>query len=147
MPHDGRPATVLVVSPIEDDHFELRRLLRDPQWRVLPAQTLQQAWLALRQQHVDIVITECSFPDGLSWRDLLEEVHEADRPQPLIVASHRADECLWAEVLNLGGYDLLMKPFHASEVLRVLEMAARHARSAHPAGVTGGIRNIAATGM
>jgi hypothetical protein len=29
-------------------------------------------------------------------------------------------------VLNLGGYDLLMKPFTALEVSRVVQMAARN---------------------
>jgi hypothetical protein len=30
---------------------------------------------------------------------------------------------LWAEVLNLGGYDLLMKPFEEAEVYRVVGLA------------------------
>jgi DNA-binding response OmpR family regulator len=36
-----------------------------------------------------------------------------------------ADEYLWAEVLNLGGYDLLAKPFRDPEVKRVLAAALR----------------------
>ena len=43
----------------------------------------------------------------------------------MIVSSRLADDCLWAEVLNLGGYDLLAKPFAAAEVSRVVKMAAR----------------------
>ena len=47
----------------------------------------------------------------------------AFRPN-LIVSSPRADERLWAEVLNLGAFDLLMgAPFEPEEVLRVTESA------------------------
>jgi hypothetical protein len=43
----------------------------------------------------------------------------------LIVASRLADEYLWAEVLNLGGHDVLAKPFQGAEVQWVLESAWR----------------------
>ena len=44
-------------------------------------------------------------------------------PPQLIVADRLADDALWAEVLNLGGYDLLMTPFEPEEVWRVVSMA------------------------
>jgi FixJ family two-component response regulator len=47
--------------------------------------------------------------------------------------SRHADERLWAEVLNLGGYDLLAKPLEGDEVSRVVEMACRHGRACQPA--------------
>ena len=39
------------------------------------------------------------------------------------MASRLADEAFWAEVLNLGAYDVLMKPFDATEVFRVVSLA------------------------
>jgi FixJ family two-component response regulator len=54
--------------------------------------------------------------------------------QPVIVTSRLADDCLWAEVLNLGSYDLLMKPFDGEETVRVLAMAMRQAQNARRAG-------------
>jgi DNA-binding response OmpR family regulator len=41
----------------------------------------------------------------------------------MVVASRLADERLWAEVLNLGGYDLLVKPFNSIEVIRSMSLA------------------------
>jgi DNA-binding response OmpR family regulator len=55
---------------------------------------------------------------------------ESEAPPPLIVSSCVADDRLWAEVLNLGGYDLLTKPFLAAEVSRVVRMAARRGNKA-----------------
>ena len=52
-------------------------------------------------------------------------------PPVLIVTSRLADEYLWAEALNLGAYDVLVKPFDASEAVRVLDSAWRHWTDLH----------------
>jgi len=39
------------------------------------------------------------------------------------VADRLADDALWAGVLNLGGYDVLAKPFNAKEVLHAVTAA------------------------
>jgi len=43
----------------------------------------------------------------------------------LVVTSKFPDESLWAEVLNLGGYDVLAQPFDREEVTRVVRSAVR----------------------
>jgi len=65
-----------------------------------------------------VVICERSLPDG-DGKDLLGKTPR------LIVTSDAADEALWAEVLNLGGYDVLAQPFDEQEVRRVVAMAGR----------------------
>jgi DNA-binding response OmpR family regulator len=44
----------------------------------------------------------------------------------LIVTSRSADDALWAEVLNLGGYNVLAKPFDSREVFHVVANAWLH---------------------
>jgi DNA-binding response OmpR family regulator len=39
------------------------------------------------------------------------------------VTSRLADDRLWAEVLNIGGYDVLAKPFVPAEVFRTISLA------------------------
>jgi DNA-binding response OmpR family regulator len=63
-----------------------------------------------------VVICERSLPDG-DWKDLLGKTPR------LIVTSRVADEALWAEVLNLGGYDVLAQPFDELEVRQVVALA------------------------
>jgi hypothetical protein len=46
-------------------------------------------------------------------------------PIPLIVASRLADDKLWAEVLNLGGSDVLALRFDHDEVIRSVSLAWR----------------------
>jgi DNA-binding response OmpR family regulator len=73
----------------------------------------------------DVVLTDSSLPEGQCWKDVLRFAQETSDKLPVIVSSRLADERLWAEVLNLGGYDLLVKPFIAAEVRNVVGMACR----------------------
>jgi DNA-binding response OmpR family regulator len=72
----------------------------------------------LRDQSVPVLLCECALADG-NWEDLLKAVAELPAPPKVIVYSRLADESLWAKVLNLGGFDVLMTPFEPEEVLRV----------------------------
>jgi hypothetical protein len=65
-----------------------------------------------------VVICDDESTQG-EWQALLADLADFPSPPALIVCSRLADERLWAKVLNLGGYDLLPKPFDAAEVLQV----------------------------
>ena len=124
MPDNNVATRVLVVSALEEDHDALRRVLRGPQWTMSSARGLLEAWITLHQEKIDVVLTECEFEAGMTWRDLVEEIGEMQSPPPVIVASRLADNTLWSEVLNRGGYDLLRKPFDVIETLHALTMAS-----------------------
>jgi len=62
---------------------------------------------------------------------LLEEMMVMPHSPLLIVTSRLADERLWPEVLNVGGWDVLAKPFDRKEVIRVVESAWRHWQDQH----------------
>jgi DNA-binding response OmpR family regulator len=120
--------TILVITPFPEDHVFLSETLVAPDWHLIHAQDCAQSRQLARQHKISVVVCERVLPDGI-WNDILEATHGMDTTPPLIVVSRHADECLWAEVLNLGGYDVLVKPFDAREVFRVTEMACRHARN------------------
>ena len=71
-----------------------------------------------------VLLTASTLPDG-DWRDLLHFSLGLWRPPRLIVFCTQADERLWAEVLNLGGFDLLLTPFRSEEVVPALDLASR----------------------
>jgi hypothetical protein len=72
----------------------------------------------LRDQSVPVLLCERDHADG-NWEDLLTATAKLPAPPNLIVFSRLADESLWAMVLNLGGFDVLITPFEPEEVLRV----------------------------
>ncbi len=115
--------TVLSVSPIEEDHVSLRRILGSRRnWVIRPAATLESARLILAAGGVSVVVCERYLFPG-TWQDVLSELFAVPAPPPLIVTCRVADEHLWAEALNLGAFDVLAKPFYPEEVVRVLNSA------------------------
>ncbi len=115
---------ILFVGISESDGFSLKKIFLKSNWQPLGVGTCQDALEFLDRHHVPIVLTEAELPDG-GWRELLSGMAGLSAPPNLIVSSRLADDRLWAEVLNLGGYDMLVTPFEAEEVLRVT-LAARH---------------------
>jgi response regulator RpfG family c-di-GMP phosphodiesterase len=70
------------------------------------------------------VICDHCLPDG-DWKSVLAELDSVPDHPSFIVSSRLADERLWAEVLNLGAFDLLLgSPFVPEEVLRVTQSAS-----------------------
>lgn len=118
-------ATVLCVSPFEADHAFLERAFRNSALKVQAVRSSREALDLLSSSKVAVVLCEESLPDG-NWKGMLADVASMPDGPVLIVTSRLADDILWAEVLSLGAYDLLMKPFDATEVFRVVSLAWRH---------------------
>jgi len=118
------PAAILLVSPYPDDHILLPEILKGPGWQWHKSQGRREALELLERHTVAVLLCERDQPDGC-WQDLLEATARHASPPSLIVYSRLADEYLWAEVLNLGGYDVLIKPFDHDEVLRIADSAWR----------------------
>jgi Response regulator containing CheY-like receiver, AAA-type ATPase, and DNA-binding domains len=116
--------SILVVSPQAEDHRSIRAILRRYNWTLHTASSIAEALGFLETNEVPVIVCERELPDG-SWKDLLEAVAGRERPPRVVVMSALAEERLWLEVLNLGGYDLLLKPLDSSELFRVLAIAAR----------------------
>ena len=100
----------------------LSEILKPRQWDWHGSQGCRQALQLLSSKTVGVLICAQDLPDG-HWEDLLLAGGGLTVPPSVIVCSRAADECLWAEVLNLGGYDVLIKPFDRQEVLRVTSSA------------------------
>jgi response regulator RpfG family c-di-GMP phosphodiesterase len=116
--------SVLLVSPFKEDGVVLRRLLGDLPCDISRCRSTREAAAFLMSRAPSLIICERDLPDG-TWRDVLSKADTLPNRPLLLVVSRYADESLWGEVLNLGGYDVLMKPFDPSEVARVVEMATR----------------------
>lgn len=115
---------MLSVSPFGQDHEALRLLLPRQKWIVGRSSSLALAKDRLREDpDVAVVVCEASSSPG-SWKELLAVTRRMQPSPLLIVTSEHADEHLWSKVLNLGGYDVLVKPFDGEEVTRVLTSAA-----------------------
>jgi DNA-binding response OmpR family regulator len=131
----GERATLvrtLAILPSQDDQSSLNEIFRHSRWNLHLLPALRNTRKLLDEVAPGVVIASSALPDG-SWKDVLRELSHIHQPPPLIVASRLADERLWAEVLNLGGYDVLSTPFQREEVIRAVSLAWRHWRDLQPA--------------
>jgi len=122
--HIAGMKTALLVSPFSEDHKLLSQIFIDRGWTLRLTHTLGSALTVLRDWPIPVVIAERALPCG-DWRDLFAALQVLPHHPLLVVTSRLADEYLWVEVLNLGGHDVLAKPFRAAEVQWVLESAWR----------------------
>jgi DNA-binding NtrC family response regulator len=121
---ESEGAAVLVGSRSEEDHTSLRAIFGPSDWKLHEAKSFTQALAALSENHIPVVICDQELPVG-GWKALFEAIQLLPRPPNLIVTSRQADNRLWAEVLNLGGHDVLAIPFDAGEVRRAAQQAWR----------------------
>lgn len=122
--------TLLAISPNQEDRQSLEKILDNGRWTVEGARSLREA-TTLLNRGPNLILCEKELPDG-NWKDVFSRARDLENPPPLVVVSRQADERLWAEVLNIGGYDVLLKPFERSEVCRVMGMALRHGKHLPP---------------
>jgi DNA-binding NtrC family response regulator len=116
------PVAALVITSSKHDCGYLEAILGGLGCRISAARTCEEAAARIREGKPRMVVCEADLPDG-NWKDILENAAAMEDEPALIVTSRLADERLWAEVLNRGGYDVLAQPFDTEEVTRVLSLA------------------------
>jgi DNA-binding NtrC family response regulator len=114
--------SALLVSAVEEDREFLGRVFSQQGWLLYTTRVPETALAFLRDNPIPVVVTERNSPFG-DWKDLLAAIQRLPHEPLLVVTARQADEYLWAEVLNLGGHDILNKPLQATEVLWVLDSA------------------------
>jgi len=115
----------LLLGKFETDRALVKDIFRRTGWQLLEARDRRRAMECLGRNPVQVVIAETDLPHW-NWRQVLHDLHQLTAPPLLVVSSRTADDSLWAEVLNIGGYDVLAQPFEAHEVERVVASAGRH---------------------
>ena len=115
-------ATLVAVFGQGEDRLSLEPILSQCEWELTGRE------LALKQSQqsdgrpLQSLFCDEKFADG-EWKGLWNELVKDPCPPEVIVASRLADERLWVEVLNLGAYNLLSKPFRPEEVVRTIHGA------------------------
>jgi DNA-binding NtrC family response regulator len=71
---------------------------------------------------VQVVITDSALPDG-NWRRVLEIVAQECANIEVVVSLPLGDSTLWLDVLEQGGYDVLVEPYQHEEIRRIVEAA------------------------
>lgn len=141
--------TVLCVSPVIEDHRRLENIFSHSNWRLCRAENGSEAVSRLIEEPAPVIISDSELPDR-SWLSLLDVSSTLSTPPPrMIVASRLADDLLWQQVLQHGGYNVLQKPFDSREVFWVVRHAWLDWRSEweRVAGHSRGVERAMAAGV
>src|SRR5262245_50670421 len=119
--------TSLLILLIEDE-LPIRRFLRtslaSEDYRLVEAETGQQAIRVAAQQPPDLVILDLGLPD-VDGQDVLRQLREWLKA-PIIILSARDQEKQKVMALDNGADDYLTKPFSTAELLARIRVALRH---------------------
>jgi two-component system KDP operon response regulator KdpE len=114
---------------VVEDELPIRRFLRaslaGEGYRLVEAETGQQAIKLAAQQPPDLVILDLGLPD-LDGQEVLRRLREWLQA-PIIILSVRDQEQQKVTALDSGADDYLTKPFSTGELLARIRVALRHA--------------------
>jgi DNA-binding response OmpR family regulator len=97
-------------------------LFRYFNWRMRQFETCRQVLAFLRRNPIPLIISWSEMPDG-NWRDLLRQLMLLTNPPLLAVSYQPRGRYFWSEVISLGGHDVLVKPFNAPDLFRMVSLA------------------------
>ena len=107
-------ATLLIVDDDNTIRETLAELLSGSN-ECHTADRAEQALAYLEVENYDVVLTDISMP-GLSGREILKRVQENHPATPVIVISGESNDEAAAELLAMGAFAYLSKPFQLAVV-------------------------------
>ena len=117
-------ATLLIV----DDDNNIRETLQDllsETHECHTADRAEQALAYLELESYDAVLTDISMP-GLSGREILKQIQELHPATPVIVISGNSEDAAGRELIELGAFAYISKPFQLAEVEDTVVRAIAH---------------------
>ena len=117
-------ANILVVDDedtVRNNLFELFAI----QHTCHMAATAEQALTYLSVEQYDVVVTDYQMP-GLSGLDLLANIKDTLKNTPVILISGLSNKERAEELIEMGAFDYVVKPFTLSEIEKVVNSAIAH---------------------
>jgi two-component system, NtrC family, response regulator HydG len=115
-------STVLVVDDDEANRVTLERILSREGYRVVHADSGRAAMERLRDDRVDLVLTDLKMP-GMSGIDLLRAGRKVDPDLEVVVMTAYGTVETAVEAMKEGAYDFVAKPLKRLELVSALSKA------------------------
>ncbi len=107
---------LLIVDPDPTTRDVLELAVADEGFRMIGAETAEQALEALSGHEVDVIVCELSVP-GVDGFELVPQLGRAAPQVPVLLLSSGARADLAAQTLRRGAFECLSKPISAAEAL------------------------------
>jgi len=119
-PRPGTPRIKAMLVMARERHQPLLDALECCGIEVVPVCDCNEARRMLETHPaVQVVLTDARLHDG-DWRRVLEIVEQSCRKVEVVVCSRLGGPELWLDVLEQGGYDVLVQPYQREEIERIV---------------------------
>lgn len=120
--------TALVVDDSKSARFALRKYLEGHSFKVETAESAQEAFAFLKNNHPDLIFLDHVMP-GLDGFEALNQIKSdpATVTIPVVICSSNEGEQFIADARNRGAADVLQKPPSPEQLLKVLDNLQRMA--------------------
>ena len=113
---------ILVVEDDDDMRESLGRILGRAGYQVQLARDGSEAITVLQTQLFHLVLTDLIMP-RMGGLELLREIRRRERDVPVVFLTAFGKPDTFAEAMDLGAVDFIVKPFHANSLLAVIREA------------------------
>ena len=112
---------ILVVDDELGIRESLNQILRD-EYSVDMASSGEEAVQKVKKETPDLVLLDHVLP-GINGTEVLKEIHRINRYTPIIMVTRVDNAQVAVELMKLGAYDYINKPFNIDEVLSLVKKA------------------------
>ncbi|MFZ1731782.1 MAG: sigma-54 dependent transcriptional regulator [Bacteroidota bacterium] len=116
---------ILVVDDEEAQRASIAGFLRKKGFTLSEAASGNAAISHVRDNHVDLVLTDFRMPD-LTGMDVLRSVRDINPDIPVVVITAYGNIETAVNIMKLGAFDYLQKPVELEELLLIIERAREH---------------------
>lgn len=134
------PATVLIVDDERGPRLALQLVLQG-RFRVLTAESGEQALELLKTEPVDVITLDLKMP-GLGGQNTLSLAREIDPGVPIIIITGYGSFESAVSALKLRAFDYVAKPFDSKKILALVESAARERRQSRAERLLGPLEEV-----
>jgi DNA-binding NtrC family response regulator len=119
---------LLIVDDEEAARYGMRRALRDANYDIKEAGSVEAARTSMAARRPDLMLLDVNLP-GESGLDFLRQLSEKPDESPLVILiTAHGSERMAVEAIKIGAYDYLSKPFEVDELRLVVKNALETVR-------------------
>ena len=123
----SEPIKVLMIEDSVSLAEVYKAYLQNSDYRVVVAETLARAHVALGAFKPDIVLLDIELPDGNGMDFLADVQAQAEHPKVVVMTAHGTSD-MAVEAIQKGAFDFLTKPFDAARLRVTLDNVASQLR-------------------
>jgi CheY-like chemotaxis protein len=129
-PAPKRRRRILVVAISLVDRVLLEQLGRQHDWEIRFTNSANCGFALAEQSHFELILCDRNQV-GFPWREVIRRLAAISPRSCILLVSPVNMDYVWQDVLQQGGYDVLIRPLREKAVLDVISAAERFLSTGH----------------